>query len=177
MKKKFFIILFVSYFFAGTAFASEPVKTMQAAVKADANGYIPVTLETLSGFEADWLNPDEEEGIVPNPFKNKKIPQSIKDLNGKKVAINGFVFPTDMDEDKMTGFLLLKYIPGCFFCEMPRANDWVRVTLKDTKSLKDWTDQPVIVYGTLEVGEEKENGFVTSFYRLKTDSMKLFKAK
>ena len=35
----------------------------------------------------------------------------------------------------------------------------------------EYTSQPVLILGTLEVGEKIEDGFVTSVYRLKATSV------
>jgi tetratricopeptide (TPR) repeat protein len=56
----------------------------------------------------------------------------LEQLDGKTVTIMGFMQPV-RDELAVTGFLLLEYPVGCWFCESPEATGLVSVELKPGK--------------------------------------------
>jgi hypothetical protein len=93
----------------------------------------------------------------------EQIPAAITALGGHKVALLGVMFPLDVEGGKTTRFMLLQAVPGCLYCQPPALNEWVDVTASPAV---DVTDKPVVVYGTLDVGEHEEEGVVASIYRM-----------
>ncbi len=73
----------------------------------------------------------------------------LEQLDGKTVTITGFMQPV-RDELAVTGFLLLEYPVGCWFCETPEATGMVSVELKAGKSA-DFKKGLVKVTGTLSL--------------------------
>src|SRR5262249_19531505 len=55
---------------------------------------------------------------------------------------------------------------------VPKIHEWVSVKMAD-KGVKALMDQPVTLYGTLHVGEMRENGYLTGIYRLDGERMKV----
>jgi hypothetical protein len=53
----------------------------------------------------------------------------LEQLDGKTVTLTGFMQPV-RDELSVTGFLMLEYPIGCWFCETPEATGLVSVELK-----------------------------------------------
>ncbi len=99
----------------------------------------------------------------------KKISEEAAKINGKKVAIRGFIVPVDSEGDKVSRFILLRAIIGCIFCQPPAMNQWIGVTTKDPKGLKFFGNAPVTVYGDFEAGEDKEDGEVIGLYQINAD--------
>lgn len=140
----------------GAVASAGPVK---AAESAD---FLPVTFTTLSSYYYELPALDEKA----TKSTKDQIPQPIKDLNTKKIALQGFMVPIDLKNGKSTKFLLVKDQSLCCFGRMPRMNEWVSVHMKPGKAARVIQDQPVTVFGTLSVGEIIESGEVQSIYRI-----------
>jgi hypothetical protein len=65
----------------------------------------------------------------------------------------------------VTEFLLLKNQMGCCFGISPGINEWIDVRTSG-KGVNPLMDDLLTVYGTLHVGEVRENGYLTGIYRL-----------
>ena len=148
---------------AGTA--ASPVGSAKPA--AENSDFLPVTFATLSSYYYDLPALDEKATKAPKD----QIPQPIKDLNKKKIALQGFMVPIDLKNGKTTKFLLVKDQSLCCFGRMPRMNEWVSVKMKPGKSARVIQDQPVTVFGNMEVGELIESGEVQSVYRIDSDDV------
>lgn len=92
------------------------------------------------------------------------VPADIRALNGERAGVAGFILTTGESED-MREFILLESLWGCCFGGVPDVNQMIVVRLP-AESAFDYTAAPVLVTGTLEVGEEKQGEFVASLYRL-----------
>jgi hypothetical protein len=57
----------------------------------------------------------------------------LKQLDGKTVTLTGFMQPV-RDELSLTGFLMLEYPVGCWFCETPEATGLISIELKEGKT-------------------------------------------
>ncbi len=123
-------------------------------------------------------NPDGT--VTPKADKPMPIPAAIKALNGKKVAIKGFVTPLENDGKNVKTFLLVDQLVTCLFCQGLGMDQWIMTEVVDPKGIRlndDQYDEALTVYGTLEVGEEMQNGEVTSIYRMKADGVEVPKKK
>lgn len=104
------------------------------------------------------------------------VPDDVKDLKGKKVTVQGFMMPVDMDlEHKIVkSFVLVPHLMSCCFGGSPIMNMWIFVsTDKRTQNDMDF-DEPtkiVRVYGTLDVEEKLDDDVGHSLYRLKADRL------
>jgi hypothetical protein len=65
----------------------------------------------------------------------------------------------------LTSFILVESLWGCCFGNVPQMNQMVLAQLSGAAS---YTGIPIIVAGTLDVGEEREGEYVTSLYRLRS---------
>jgi hypothetical protein len=129
-----------------------------------AQGYQTVDFNKLSSFDYELPDPFDP---APPPIKNE-IPPAIKALNGKMVAIEGFMLPLDLNPQGVTTFMLNASIDMCYFGAPVRMNEWVLVTMKGGKRAP-FTHLATTVKGRLSVGEEMRNGRVGSLYRLEAD--------
>lgn len=98
------------------------------------------------------------------------IPQPILALNGQEVAIRGFMLPLRFEGGLVTELLLMRDQSMCCFGVVPNINDWVAVTLP-LPGVKAILDQPVVLFGTLEVGEEFDQEILSSIYRMRGKEM------
>lgn len=132
-------------------------------------GYQNVSFALLSDF--DYEVPDPLAGPVASQPANE-IPPKVKALNGRKVAVRGFMLPLDLDQDGVSQFLLNGSFDMCYFGAPVRMNEWILVTMGNGKKTP-FTHLATMVYGTIEVGEEVRNGRVMSLYRLNADGAEL----
>ena len=106
--------------------------------------------------------------------KHMKIPKEILALNGQKVAIKSFVMPLEYDGKTVKTFLMADELVTCLFCAMLGYDRWMSASSVDPRGFPVTDEQleyPFTVYGTLEVGEELQDGQLVSLYRIKVDSL------
>lgn len=136
--------------------------------------YTAITFKQLSSF--DYVLPEEEEDMknqIKTGTVKDQIPQEIKALNNKKVAIQGFILPSDLNDNKLKSFVMLANQMGCCFGMPPPFNGWIYVTMTGEGS-PDWAqDEIVTVYGTLHVGEVIDSDGGMSLYRMDGDKIKV----
>jgi len=70
------------------------------------------------------------ETSVGKPFKPKFAPY-LDDLDGKRVAMTGFMVPLSADANDVTEFMFVENPIGCWFCETPDPTGIVFVSLAD----------------------------------------------
>jgi hypothetical protein len=101
-----------------------------------------------------------------------EIPDRVKALDGKKVAIKGFQLPMKNEGNLVTEFLLLQNQSLCCFGVPPRANQWVYVRMTG-KGVRRLMDQPLTFCGTLHVGEYREGNRLRAIYRMDGERMEV----
>ena len=82
----------------------------------------------------------------------------LEQLDDKTVTLTGFMQPI-RDELAVTGFLLLEYPVGCWFCETPEATGLVSIELKAGKSV-DFKKGLVKVTGTLKLNRTDPESYL-----------------
>jgi hypothetical protein len=60
--------------------------------------------------------PQTKDKGARDPF-----PKEIKALNGKKIIMDGFMFPIDFEKGKVRSFILSNGMFGCCFGDAPRS--------------------------------------------------------
>jgi hypothetical protein len=122
---------------------------------------------------ADGINvplPPDHERVTWNQLggfayrEGEPLPEQLRALGGRKVGIPGFML-TLGDPEAVREFILVESLWGCCFGSVPELNQTIVVRMKADQSA-DYTATPLLVTGVLEVGEERQGGFVTSVYRL-----------
>jgi hypothetical protein len=93
-----------------------------------------------------------------------ELPAEVTALGGHPVGIFGFMLTLSSSEH-MSEFVLVESLWGCCFGTVPEVNQTIIVRV-DPKTSAQYSAAPLLVTGRLEVGEEKEGGFVTSVYRI-----------
>jgi hypothetical protein len=135
----------------------------------DSSGYQSLTYSTLTEFsyEIDW----EADGVEFDFSRFAgRVPRSIRNLNGSKVALEGFMVPTVVDESNLVKeFLLMPDQLSCCFGQAPEANGWVVV--RSEKGVGVFMDQVIRVLGTLTVEERWDEEFFVGLYHLDCESL------
>jgi hypothetical protein len=133
-------------------------------VKELATEYKAMTFDELGDFyyyaPDPWETPDKEL------LKTNKIPDKVKALSGKKVALTGFMMPIDQDADGSKEFVLNGSYDMCGFGGPVAINQWVMVNYTGNGRVP-YTHLPMTIFGELEVGEDYREGRLFSIYRMK----------
>jgi hypothetical protein len=109
--------------------------------------------------------PQTKDKGARDPF-----PKEIKALNGKKVIMDGFMFPIDFEKGKVRSFILSNGMFGCCFGDAPAITETIKVFRADGKLMP--YQSMARVTGILEVGEDFDaDGYVDSVYRIKADDV------
>lgn len=138
----------------------------------DDDGTIHLSIDQLACYPYDllamneWLH-DPEAGPRPD-----QIPVQVRRLNGKRVELRGYMMPVTMYEDGTPMFLLLRDALACCFGMAHGMNAWVRVEMKNDERVGYVSGTPIVVRGTLEVGEQIEDDLVMSIYRLRGERVR-----
>jgi hypothetical protein len=163
------------------AVADQKTAAPASNAPATTGDFLNVTFDSLSSFHYEIPNLDPNAPKPPElktvggdknpPTVKDQIPAPIRAFNGKKVAVQGFMVPMKIEKGATKTFLLVKDQSLCCYGRMPRMNEWISVKMSGEKSAKFISDQPVTVFGKLDVGEEIEKGEVLSVYRLEAEDV------
>ena len=118
-------------------------------------GYLPVKWSTLGGFTY-------KEGM--------ELPEEVMALNGKKIAMTGYMMSIGQFENIHT-FILVESGWSCCFGEVPDTHQVLMCTIPEDEIGLDNIVAPILVTGTLDIGEEVEDGWVVSLYRTVCDDV------
>jgi hypothetical protein len=75
----------------------------------------------------------------------------VRQLQGKKVSIPGFMVPLEDDAEEVTEFLLVPYAGACIHVPPPPPNQMVYVKLVHNEKAKMSFTEPIVVTGTLKI--------------------------
>lgn len=123
------------------------------ARKLPAQDYQPLSFAELGGFPYD-------------PKKSPQVPERVQQLRQRKFRLEGFMLPIDFTGRKVRTFILSRDQNACCFGIMPAFNEWVFVRMAPEAQADVMMDEPVTVWGLLDVGPELKKGVVTSLYRM-----------
>ena len=115
----------------------------------------------LPDIRPDGVNdvpwPVVTETSVGRGFK-PAFAKHLRNLDGKRVALTGYMRPVG-DDPEVTGFLLLEYPVGCWFCETPEPTAIVYVSLAAGKAVGVKRDL-VKIAGTLKLNATDPEDFL-----------------
>jgi hypothetical protein len=123
-------------------------------------GFHPLTFDDLASY-AYKLPP---VGAEPKP--TNQIPQAILDLDGRRIAIRGFMIPIKVAGEDVREFVLVRNQFVCCFGVVPLMNEWLHIKMVEGHPCPYAVDIPITVFGVLRVGEVWEQGAVMSLYRM-----------
>jgi hypothetical protein len=92
------------------------------------------------------------------------LPRDITALADRAVGLPGFML-TLGETEQVREFVLIESLWGCCFGSVPDVNQTVLVRLAADQTER-YRPGPILVTGTLRVGEERQGAFVTSLYRI-----------
>jgi len=154
--------------------AAVPVAPTMPAVPsappAVTKGYLQLSFDYLSSFNFVPPTADaaaDEKAAVKNAAA--QIPARVKNFNGKKAVLTGYMMPVRMEKGLVTEFILMRNTAACCYGATPNINEWV--TVKMRKGVPPTMDVPVEFYGELKVTPKIENGYLSSIYQLDGERM------
>lgn len=132
-----------------------------------------VTFSALGGYKYEIPDPDEiRKSANPTKAPKDQIPAKLRELDGSPTLLVGFMVPIEITrEGKVKSFALTQNQTFCCFGVPPAMNEWVMVTMDEGTTADYIMDLPVAAYGVLSVGEEIEDGYVLSMYRMKSSEV------
>ena len=86
------------------------------------------------------------------------FPRYLKDLDGKKVKLNGYLQPLGEDAE-LNAFLFVEYPIGCWYCEQPETTAIVLVELPEGKTYP-YTRSQVRIRGKLVLNASDPENFL-----------------
>ena len=157
---------------SGAARAADiaPAAGTPAASIPSEGGYLKLGFEQLASynFVPPAFDPTANPNVKP-PTGEEQIPSNVKEWNGKKAVITGFMVPVKMEKGLVTEFLLMRNTMACCYGAVPNMNEWVIVKMK--QGIAPMMDVPIAFYGELKVGAMFENGYMTGLYELEGERM------
>lgn len=151
-----------------------PATPPPPAPAASGAAYAMAGFDILSGYSIEIS--DELLGPVTNDLAavtaktEALIPEKVRALNEKKVALKGFMLPLKVEGGLVTEMLIMKDQSMCCYGTVPKIHEWVSVKMSD-KGVKPVMDQTVTLMGKLHVGEMRENGYLTGIYSMDGEKM------
>ena len=115
---------------------------------------VPVDFGSLSGF-------DYEPGM--------ELPEEVTKLDGKTIRIAGFIRTEAGRTDDIDVFWLVDQ--NCDCTGFPKMNEIISCVMPEGRTISN-DDSLIEVTGRFEAGEEKEDGYVVSLYRMQIESVK-----
>lgn len=137
--------------------------------------FLNVGFEQLSAFPftvtRQMVN-EKSAALSASSETMSQIPADVKALNDQDVCVSGFMLPIKFEGRLTTEFLLLRNQGLCCFGMPPKITEWINVRVAG-KGVKEVMDEPVAVFGTLHVGDVRQNGDLVGIYRLDAKNIKL----
>ncbi|MEQ1631375.1 MAG: DUF3299 domain-containing protein [Planctomycetota bacterium] len=103
----------------------------------------------------------------------KGMPKRVKDLNGKKVLMSGFMLPID-EVQNIKEFLLVQSLWSCCYGQPPDINGIVRVVMPKGKTT-DYFFDPLKIIGTFKVEATSIDGYCVDIYQIEVESIEALK--
>ena len=133
------------------------------------DGYEGVTFDKLASFPYE-VPLDPVTNKVELAKLNAQIPERIKSLDKKPVAIRGFMLPLKVENGLVTELLIMRDQSMCCFGTVPKINEWINIRMAG-EGVQPIMDQPVTLMGQLQVGEVLENDYLVGIYEMEGDKM------
>ncbi len=154
-----------------TVAETKAVATATPPTLEQEDGYVKVGFDRLASytFKVPEFDPAANPNVKP-PTGEEQIPGWLKELNGRKAKVTGFMLPIKLEGNLVTEFLLLSDPMMCCYGAVPEMNQWIVIKMKKG-GVKPIQDVPVSFYGDLKVGAMFENGYMTGIYAMDCEKM------
>ncbi len=95
------------------------------------------------------------------------IPPDYRSLDGKEVALEGFIYPTDGSGDQVHSFQLVYNIQKCCFSGPPQVQERVFAVVPNN-GMVDYSTEEIRAIGTLHVilNRDQETGKIITVYTM-----------
>ena len=133
------------------------------------DGYEGVTFDKLASFPYE-VPLDPVTNKVELAKLNAQIPERIKSLDKKPVAIRGFMLPLKVENGLVTELLIMRDQSMCCFGTVPKINEWINIRMAG-EGVQPIMDQAITLMGQLKVGEVLENDYLVGIYEMEGDRM------
>lgn len=154
------------------ATAVEPAYPPLVLPSRKVDGHLDVGFETLGGFAfkltktaAIAIGAADASALA---MVNAQIPDVIRQLDGRKVVVTGYMLPMKIDGALTTEFLLVANSMLCCYGVVPPMNQWATVKMQK-RGVTSQPDVPVQVFGTLRVQTRIENGALSAIYHIEAE--------
>jgi len=126
--------------------------------------YRHLSLDALDDFEFEAVMDALMAGEI-------RFPKEIKDLDGQRVEITGYMIPVEWQRREVTEFMLVRDLLACCFGGAPQPDEWVHVSMDEGKGSPYFPFVPVRVQGTLQIdGIDDGAGYAAGCFRLRGTS-------
>ena len=145
-----------------------------AAKTGQTTNFATIGFDKLSGYDFaltdNLLAPATNNLAAATAMTEAQIPPTVKAFDQKRVAVSGFMLPLKVEGGAVTELLVMKDQSMCCYGATPKINEWISVKMKGA-GVKPIMDQTVTLFGTLRVGEMRENGYLVGIYSLEGERM------
>ena len=131
--------------------------------------YKSIAFRDLTGFEysVEWERDGKEFDFSAYA---QRVPKKLRKISNTKVAIEGFMIPTIVDENnELKEFLLLPDQMSCCFGQTPEANGWIVVSAEQGAEVM--MDRIIRITGELTVEERWDEEFFVGLYHIVCDEI------
>jgi len=130
------------------------------------DGYKVIDFTELSDFKFEVPDDPASDPKAKAILEKNVIPESVRLLDKKEIAIKGYMLPLRVEEGLITEFLVMRDQSACCFGAVPKINEWISVRMPEGKGVKPVMDVPIYFFGTLKVGEVLENDYLVGIYEM-----------
>jgi hypothetical protein len=123
----------------------------------------------------DKILPFDELDSWPYEDGLKGMPKRVKELDGKKVLMTGFMLPID-EVQNIKEFLLVKSLWSCCYGQPPDIHGIVRVVMPKGKRT-DYFFDPLKIVGTFKVEATMLDGYCVDIFQLEVESLEAIRLK
>jgi len=133
---------------------------------------LPVAFDLLD----DWRFPGagdqlESAGLQRPGYFSETPPPVIAALDGRRITIDGFVLPVELDDaGRITSCMLLRHQLGCGYGKAPTPSQRISVTLAPGARIDLRSGQAANAVGVLTVNE-KPSGAFPALYSMTVESL------
>ena len=113
--------------------------------------------------------------LFPDEYtdEERKFPDHIAELDGKKVKLKGYMIPTHTEEGQVMSFMVVGDLLACCFGGAPSKDQWVNVEMNPGKSSEYYAYVPMSVKGVFRIQViEDMAGYPTGCYIIEGESSK-----
>ena len=130
------------------------------------DGYKVVGFGEISDFKFEVPDDPASDPKAKAILEKNEIPETVRALDKKNIAIKGYMLPLRVEEGLITEFLVMRDQSACCFGAVPKINEWISVRMPKGKGVKPMMDVPIYFFGTLKVGEVLENDYLVGIYEM-----------